>query len=180
MKSTVNLRIFSKKILIFLNSFQYPSNLKIKEAFFDFGKEETGDFVGRIKINLNEETKSLSANRNFLSLVKGNSGQSFIGCIYFFYKNETLYCNEYFFSSPPVVILPSKGEKREVTKWSVRYGDIYQHNPNNNRFFSEFVINLSNKIHTTTHPKLGSVVKGIEFLKTAINFRIIDCGIITE
>ena len=178
MKSTVNLRIFSKKILIFLNSFQYPSNLKIKEAFFDFGKEETGDFVGRIKINLNEETKSLSANRNFLSLLKGNSDRSFIGYNYYYNGNEILFYNRYLL--PPAVILPSKGEKREVTEWSVKYGDIYQLNPNNDDGFSRFIIILSNKNRTTTHPKLGSVVNNIEFFRPGNYDKIIDCGIITE
>ena len=70
----------------------------------DFGKEGTGDFVESIKFKVNEDTRSLAANRNFLSLV----------WIFGYCRDQTIIN----WGCPPVVVVPSEGEKIIVAKWS--------------------------------------------------------------
>ena len=40
---------------IFLYLFQYPINLEIKKIFFDLCNENSEDYIGRIKIKINED-----------------------------------------------------------------------------------------------------------------------------
>ena len=143
----------------------------------DFGKEGTGDFVERIKLNVNEDTRSLAANRNFLSLVQGNAGRSFRGYCFGYCRDQTIIN----WGCPPVINVPSEREKIKVSKWSVKYVDIYQSVEDENYFaFSVFVINLRNENRSTTQPKLGSIVNKIEILEPGFLYKLIDCGIITD
>ena len=127
-------------------------------------------------MNLNKEKKSLPAIRNLLSLVQGNAGRSFKGHFLGFYSHQTTID----FGSPPPVILPSKGEKRKVAKWSIEYGDVYQEDLDDDEKFSLFIINLDNENRSTTHPKLGSIVNLATSFNPGFSWECNDCGIITD
>ena len=162
------------KILLYL--FQYPINLEIKKIFFDLCNENSGEYIGRIKIKINEDMKSHTSMRNFLSLIQGSHVRSYKGIIF----NDKNYSNGGLVTP---VFLPSMHERRLVDEWVANIGDVFQRFPHfNDSRYSVFVI-TSYKL-LVPFPKLGSVVSDLhifEYLRSnKSKLSIFDCGILID
>ena len=151
-------------------------DLEIERVFIDICHKGDGEYLGRIRIQLNEDIKSHPAMRNFLSLIQGSRGSSYKGVDFGTGRNS--------FGGVNPVILPSKDENRHVDEWKTNLGDIMQCNPDcNDANYSRIQI-MFNKISTTS-PKLGSVIKSdLKFLQELKSknppLKVSDCGIMID
>ena len=158
-------------------TFQYPIDLKITKVFIDFCDLETEEYLGRIRIKLNEDIKSYSSMRNFLSLIQGSLGSSYKGVD--FQRGGNPYGGDI-----DPVILPSKDENRFVDEWESDLGDIIQLNPmDDDGLYSEIMIVFGKC--SLTEPKLGSIIESdLKFIKDLESknplLKVFDCGIIVN